>query len=138
MRKVIEINEFDSEFCNVQYNSEDNVVLLTWKKCCSNNNYRNPTTFALDLLMKYPHSNFVIDTRNGFEDSNDDAKWGVSVLLPALSKTDCKIIVLIMNTSVDRKMLLELDMWTKEFRKYFTVKKTNTYAEAVDFISKHT
>lgn len=32
MNMDIEKNEFDSEFSNVRYMSEDNVVFLTWKK----------------------------------------------------------------------------------------------------------
>lgn len=31
MSKMIKENEFDSEFSNVKYMVEDNIVLLTWK-----------------------------------------------------------------------------------------------------------
>lgn len=72
MNKIIEKNEFDSEFSNVRYMPEDNIVFLTWKKFCCYDNYRNPTTFALELLRKYPNSNFVVDARNGFEDIKED------------------------------------------------------------------
>jgi len=63
---MIKINEFDSEFSNVKYMAEENIVLLTWKKFCCYDDYRNPTTFALELLKKYSNSNFVVDARNGF------------------------------------------------------------------------
>lgn len=43
-------NEFDSEYCNVKYVEKDNVVFLTWKKYCSHDDYRTPTTFAVELL----------------------------------------------------------------------------------------
>lgn len=29
---------------------------------------------ALELLEKYPNSNFVVDARNGFEDEKEDVK----------------------------------------------------------------
>ena len=68
MSKMIKENEFDSEFSNVKYMVEDNIVLLKWKKFCCYNDYRSPTTFALELLKKYPNSNFIVDARNGFDD----------------------------------------------------------------------
>jgi hypothetical protein len=125
-------DEFDSEFCNVKYMPNDNVVFLTWKKFCCYDDYRNPTVFALELLKKYSNSNFVFDARNGFEDEKEDVEWGFSVLLPAMSKTDCKNVVFIMN--VVNEIEEEMDMWTKEFMKYFTVKKVKSYEEAVQFV----
>ena len=128
----IEKKEFDSEFSNVKYMSEENIVFLTWKRFCCYDDYRNPTIFALELLQKYPNRNFVVDVRNGFEDEKGDAEWGFSVLLPAMSKTDCKNVVFIMNEVNDIEE--EMDMWTKEFMKYFTVKKVKCYEDAVKFI----
>jgi len=125
-------NEFDSEFSNVKYMAEDNIVLLTWKKFCCYDDYRNPTTFALELLKKNPNSNFVVDARNGFEDEKGDIEWGFSVLLPAMSNTDCKNVVFIMNKS--NEIEEEMDMWTKEFMKYFTVTKVKCYEDAVKML----
>ena len=129
----IDKNEFDSEFSNVKYISEDNVVFLAWKRFCCYDDYRNPTTFALKLLEKYPNSNFVVDARNGFEDEKEDIEWGFSVLLPAMSNTDCKNVVFIMNEINDIEE--EMDIWTKEFRKYFTVKKVKCYEDAIKLIA---
>lgn len=128
----IEQNEFDSEFSNVKYLAEDNIVFLTWKKFCCYEDYRNPTIFALELLKKYPNSNFVVDARNGFEDEKEDVEWGFSILLPAMSNTDCKNVVFIMNEV--NEIEAEMDMWTQEFMKYFTVKKVKCYEEAVRVI----
>jgi hypothetical protein len=126
-------NEFDSEFCNVRYISKDNIVFLTWKKFCCYDDYRNPTMFALELLKKYPNSDFVVDARNGFEDKKEDVEWGFSVLLPAMSKTDCKYVVFIMNEV--NEIEEEMDMWTKELMKYFTVKKVKCYEDSAKFLS---
>lgn len=129
---TIDENEFDSEFSNVKYIQGDNIVFLTWKKFCCYDDYRKPTTFALELLKKYSNSNFVVDARNGFEDEKEDVEWGFSVLLPAMSKTDCKNVVFIMNEV--NEIEEEMDMWTKEFMKYFTVNKVNCYEDAVRLI----
>lgn len=131
----IESNEFDSEFCNVRYSKENNVVFLTWKKFCCYEDYRNPTMFALELLKKYPNSNFVVDARNGFEDEKEDVEWGFKVLLPAMSKTDCKIVVFILNEV--NEIEEEMDMWTKEFMKYFKVKKVETLEKARKYIDEN-
>lgn len=126
--------EFDSEFCNVTYIEKDNIVFLTWKKFCCFADYRTPTTFALELLKQYPNSNFVFDARNGFEDDKADVEWGFSFLLPEMAKTDCKYVVFIMNEV--KEIEEEMDMWTKEFSKYFIVKKVENYSEAVAFTVK--
>jgi len=123
--------EFDSEFCNVKYVEEDNIVFLTWKKFCCFDDYRKPTTFALELLKQYPNSNFVFDARNGFEDDKADVEWGFSFLLPEMAKTDCKYMAFILNEV--NEIEEEMDMWTKEFKKYFVVKKVESYTEAVAF-----
>ena len=128
----IEKDEFDSEFSNVKYMPKDNMVFLTWKKFCCYEDYRNPTTFALELLRKHSDSNFIVDARNGFEDDKEDVEWGFSVLLPAMSNTDCKNVMFIMNEV--NEIEEEMDMWTKEFIKYFTVKKVKCYEAAVKFI----
>lgn len=126
--------EFDSEFCNVQYIKNDNAVFLTWKKFARIDDYRKPTLFALDLLKQYPNSNFIVDARNGFEDDKEDTKWGFSELLPNMAKTDCKYVVFIMQNSADIEE--EMDMWTKEFGKYFAVIKAESYEEAISKMNR--
>lgn len=120
---------FDSEFCNVIYKKEDNAVLLTWKKFASFENYRKPALFAIELLGKYSGSSFIVDATNGFEDEKEDVKWGFEVMLPAMAKTGCKKVVFIMNKVNDIEG--EMDMWTKEFVKYFNVLRVTSYQEAV-------
>lgn len=124
--------EYNSEFCNVRYMEDQNVVFLTWKKYARLNDYRQPNLFALNLLKQNPRSNFVVDARNGFEDDKEDVEWGFSELLPHMSKTGCEYVVFIMQgtENIDG----EMDMWTKEFGKYFAVIKVNSYEQAVSKI----
>lgn len=122
-------NEFNSDFCNVKYIPEEKMVFLAWKKFCCFEDYRTPATFALDLLRRNPESNLVVDARNGFEDEKEDAEWGFSFLLPEMAKTDCKCVVFIMNEVNEIEQ--EMDMWTKEFGKYFAVIRVKSYEDAV-------
>lgn len=61
---------FTSEYADVQYLKDKDKVLLTWKKKAKFDNYRNPTTAALELLKEH-NCDFVIDARNGFEDEKE-------------------------------------------------------------------
>lgn len=124
------MTEFDSVFCNVKYAEEDNVVLLTWKQFASGENYKQPTTFAWELLKEHEDSKFIVDARNGFEDDKEDVEWGFSVLLPGIAQTTCKMVCFIMNEVNDIEN--EMDMWTLEFGKYFAVCKASTYKDALD------
>jgi hypothetical protein len=126
---------FDSEFCRVGYIESDNVVLLSWKKFARSNDYREPTLFALNLLKRYPLSNFIVDARNGFEDDKEDVKWGFSELLPNMAKTGCKYAVFIIQKAPQIED--EMDMWTKEFGKYFIVFKVESYEQAISKINNH-
>lgn len=124
---------FDSQYGKVQYIEKDNVILLTWKEKCSYDDYRNTTLAALSGLHNYAHSNFVVDARNGFEDEKEDVEWGFEVLLPAMSETNCKAVVFIMEEVNDIEE--EMDMWTKEFMRYFKVIKVDSYAKAIIALS---
>jgi hypothetical protein len=126
------IKEFDSEFCNVKYIEEDKVVLLAWKKFSSYDNYRKPATFALELMREYPGSSLVVDARNGFEDEKEDVEWGFSFLIPNMAKTGCTKVAFIMEEVNDIEE--EMDMWTKEFLKYFSVHKVTSYEKALQKI----
>ena len=129
-------HEFDSEFSNVKYLEKENIVLLKWKKFCCYDDYRNPTTFALNLLRENPDSNFVIDARNGFEDEKADVELGFSFLLPEMAKTDCRYVIFIMNEV--NEIEEEMDMWTREFMNYFVVKKVEDFSQAKLFLDTAT
>lgn len=120
--------EFCSEYAEVTYVKEDNVVLLTWKKPAYLENYRNPTECALQLLRSNAGSNFIVDARNGFEDDKRDVEWGFNYLLPEMSKTSCRFVCFIMNEVNDIEG--EMDMWTMEFGKYFAVTRAEDYEAA--------
>lgn len=124
------MKEFDSEFCNVKYIEKDKVVLLTWKKFACGDDYRKPTTFAWELLKENVGSKFIVDARNGFEDEKADVEWGFSVLLPGMAQTTCKMVCFIMNQVNDIEE--EINLWTKEFGKYFAVIKASGYENALE------
>ena len=114
---------FSSDYADVRL--WKNKVLLTWKKESKFDNYRKPTTAALDLLCKYG-CDFVIDARNGFEDEKEDVEWGFSFLLPEMAKTGCKTVWFIMTQVNETEIGEEMDMWTAEFSKYFKVRKVES------------
>lgn len=128
--------EFNSEFCNVRYIAALNSALLTWKRRAIQENYRSPTSFALEIVRSHKSCALIIDARNGFEDDKADVEWGFSYLLPKLSEAGCREVVFIMN-GLRNDIDGEMDMWTAEFMKYFTVKKVGSYKEAAVELGGH-
>lgn len=124
------MKKFESEYASVEYIEADHVVFLIWKKEAHLEDYRRPAQFALELLRDNAGSNFVVDARNGFEDDKRDVEWGFTYLLPEMAKTTCKVVSFIMEKENDIEE--EMDMWTLEFRKYFTVRRVESYKEAVE------
>ena len=123
------MKEFISEYANVRWIEENQVVFLEWKKPAYLENYRQPTEYALELLRTNPGSNFIIDARNGFEDDVRDVEWGFQYLLPEMSKTSCRIVCFIMNQINDIEA--EMNMWILEFAKYFAVTREENFEQAV-------
>ncbi len=116
---------YTSEYADVDFLENDELVLLTWKKEAHLMNYRQPTEAALELLRKQK-SDFVIDARNGFEDEKADVQWGFAYLLPQMSKTGCKNVWFIMNSQNGEDIENEMNMWEAEFSKYFTVRRVES------------
>ena len=111
---------FQSEFCDVNYNEELNIVFVKWKKFCSFNNYRNPLYYALEVMKNHKNCHYVADTRDGFENEKADTEWLFSEWLPKVtSLTTCKIVFFIINE--DNKLKKELEGQSIELKKIFEV-----------------
>ncbi len=121
--------EYDSEFCNVKYIDNENVVLLTWKKVCRDEDYKKPALFALNLLKNCPDSDLFIDARNGFECESSDANWSVTNLVPQLAETECLTIIFIVKSLTEK--MENLDEWTKVFEKFFKVARATSFQDAI-------
>lgn len=119
----------NTEYCIVNYVEKDHIVLLTWKKFCCGDDYRMPVLHALKLLGTHVGSNLVIDARNGFEDTDEDAEWAKSEFIPEMAKTDCNKVVFILNAA--NHIEGEINLWTKEFGKYFKVYRVPSYDDAM-------
>ncbi len=110
---------YQSEYCDVNYNEELNVVFVKWKKFCSNVDYRKPLLYALDVMKKHKDCQYVADTTDGFENEEDDTKWLFDVFLPKTAETTCKMIFFII--SQNNTLKKELEGQSLELRKLFNV-----------------
>ena len=128
-------NIYESEYAKVEYIPKDHVVFHTWKKYCHLEDYRKPVRFSVELLYKYPGSDFVVDARNGFEDDKEDVAGGFDEFLPNMKKTACKNWVFILNEVSDVEG--EIDMWTNEIQKYFHVIRVTSYQQAITELRKN-
>ena len=125
---------FEKEFAKIEYIEKDNVVFHTWKKECHYDNYRKPVEYSLEMLKNHKDSVFVVDARNGFEDVKEDIEWGFSYFLPEMKKTGCKTWVFILQEVSEIEG--EIDLWSQEIQKYFTVIRVTSYSEAIQVLNQ--
>ncbi len=125
--------DFISDFAEVEYIEKDNVVFHVWKKEAHFDDYRKPVIASLELLKKHKGSVFIVDARNGFEDVKEDVDWGFSWFLPELKNTGCKIWGFILPKVSEIEG--EIDLWTKEVQKNFTVIRAESYNGILDCIN---
>ena len=120
---------FESDFAKIEYIENDNVVFHTWKKEAHFDDYRSPVMASLELLREHKDSIFIVDARNGFEDTKEDVEWGFNYFLPELKKTGCKIwgFILPKVSHIEG----EIDLWTKEIEKNFRVIRSTSYEEVL-------
>ncbi len=125
---------FENKFAKVEYIEGDNVVFHIWKKEAHFDDYRKPVTASLELLREHKDSVFIVDARNGFEDTKEDVEWGFDYFLPELKKTGCRIWGFILPEVSDIEG--EIDLWTREIEKNFKVIRAESYSDILSKI-KH-
>jgi len=125
---------FENKFAKVEYIESDNVVFHIWKKEAHFDDYRKPVTASLELLREHKDSVFIVDARNGFEDTKEDVEWGFDYFLPELKKTGCRIWGFILPEVSDIEG--EIDLWTREIEKNFKVIRAESYSDILSKI-KH-
>ena len=120
---------FESEFAKTQYIAKDNAVFHVWKQEAHFDNYRAPVIASLEMLRANPGSLFIVDACNGFEDVPEDVEWGFQFFLPELKKTGCKVwgFILPEESNIEG----EIDLWTAEIEKNFTVIRAVSYDEII-------
>lgn len=121
---------FESEYAKCEYVEKDRAVLHVWKKEAHYDAYREPVKASLEMLKDHAGSVFIVDARNGFEDVEEDVEWGFSYFLPELKKTGCKIWGFILPKVSDIEG--EIDLWTQEIEKNFTVIRGESYADVLE------
>lgn len=96
-----------SEYCEVRYEENYNVVLVKWKKFCCNQDYRRPLEYALDIIKQHINCNYAADTRTGFENAPEDTRWIAEYFMPKAAEFGCKYIYFIIDENNSLKEELE-------------------------------
>ena len=120
---------YKSEYCEVAYVENYNVVLVKWKKICCNQDYRKPLEHALDIIREHEGCDYVADTRNGFENIPEDTQWVAEYFMPTAVENGCKCIYFIIDENNSLKEELEgqaRDSSDKiEFRYVYSLEEIN-------------
>ena len=110
---------YRSEYSDVDYIEDLNVVFVKWKRFCFGNDYRNTLLYAIEVMKNHAGCHYVADTRDGFENEEADTKWVFDVFLPETAKTTCKAIFFIIDN--DNTLKEELEEQSSELSKQFDV-----------------
>ena len=95
-----------SEYCDVNYDENYNVVFVKWKKFCCKDDYRKPLEYALQVIHEHK-CNYVADTRTGFENIPEDTKWVADYFMPKAVEYGCQCIYFIIDENNSLKEELE-------------------------------
>lgn len=95
-----------SEYCEVYYNEDKNVVFVKWKKYCEIDEYRKPLLKALDVIKDHK-CNYVADTRSGFIDNPLDTIWVKDYFMVKAKEYGCNVIYFIIDKNNSLKEELE-------------------------------
>ena len=97
---------YKSEFCEVKYEENYNIVFVKWKKFCCKDDYRKPLEYALEIIKEHK-CNYVADTRTGFENIPEDTKWIADYFIPKAVEYGCQCIFFIIDKNNSLKEELE-------------------------------
>jgi len=118
---------FDSQYCKIDYLQDKNAVLCCWKKYCTQDYYRDPLKYALDLVNKKNATTWITDTTNGFESHEEDVQWLTAEFSPKAINSSCKNIIFIIKDSSPLKN--EIQMHSQLLKPFFNVKSVEQLEE---------
>lgn len=123
---------YNSKYGDVNYDEINNVVFVKWKSFCRGEDYRKPLEEAIRIMSEHPDCHYVADTRDGFEDEEEDTKWVLEVFAQKAFEAGCRYIFFIIDE--DNSLKEELEGQSVEFRKYFTVKAFFSMEEIAEYL----
>ena len=86
---------FDSEFINVEYRKDDNIVLVVLKGKAVRDDFRTPMMHAADMVLRYSCRILMVDFRAGIDLNGNDSTWSKKVLLSNLKKNGLETLILV-------------------------------------------
>lgn len=110
---------YRSEFCEVTYLPDYNVVFVKWKKFCRGKEYRAPLLHAIEIMKMHEDCHYAADTRDGFENEEADTLWVFDEFIPQAAAAGCKYIFFIIHP--DNRLKDELEGQSVELKKFFQV-----------------
>ena len=114
-----DVDGYESAFCSVHYDAEQNAILCRWKSFCEGDAYREPLEQGLQMAVKYQAQKWISDTRDGFESSLEDTKWLVEHFIPKASSSGIKSVSFILEEGSFLEN--EIDQQAKALAAFFEV-----------------
>ena len=86
---------FDSEYINVEYRKDDNIVLVVLKRKVIRDDFRTPMMHAADMVLRHSCKIMTVDFGADPELNENDVIWSKKVLLSNLKKNGLETLILI-------------------------------------------
>ena len=92
---------FDSEYINVEYRKDDNIVLVVLKGKAVRDDFRTPMMHAADMVLRHSCKILMIDAGAEYELSEAEITWSRKVLFANLKKSGLETLVFIDSCGLD-------------------------------------
>ncbi|MBR3340894.1 MAG: hypothetical protein IKG30_04660 [Clostridiales bacterium] len=92
---------FDSEFINVEYRKDDDIVLVVLKGKVIRDDFRTPMMHAADMVLRHSCKIMAVDFGADLELSESDINWSKKILLSNLKKNGLEVLILIDSCGLD-------------------------------------
>ena len=110
---------YNTPYCQLQHLKEKNAFLCRWKQFCQGDDYRLPLQYAAKEIEKYQITTWIIDTTNGFENTEADTKWLLEEFIPIMIDSSIKKVVFIIAN--DSPLMGEIKGQEVALSEYFEV-----------------
>ena len=92
---------FNSEYINVEYRKDDNIVLVVLKGRVIRDDFRTPMMHASDMVLRHSCKVMTIDFAAEPELGENDVIWIKKVLIPNLKKSGLETLILVNSLDLD-------------------------------------
>ena len=110
---------YNTKFCKITQQKDQNTIHCEWKQFCKGDDYRDPLRYAQEEIKKHNINTWITDTTNGFESEEADTKWLLEEFMAQMIESSIKKIVFVIKN--DSPLMGEIQGQVEPLAKFFEV-----------------